>query len=124
MTRAPTPVPDPNAPTGQGVPFDPGIEARARLAAALGVLAVALIMVAPCACFGTVPVAGAMGAGGFMLGLRARSADPCSPAGRAYGVWGAITGGTAVVLFMGAALIFLLIVGFYGSAGFAGLSSI
>lgn len=112
---------DPRATTSSGVPFDPGIEARARLAAALGLLAVALIMVAPCACFGTVPVAGALGAGGLLLGLRARSADPCSPAGRAYGQWGAITGGTAMVVFLVSAALFLFVAAGYGLAVYVGI---
>lgn len=85
-------------------------EARARVAGALGLTALSLVMVAPCACGGTLPIGGLLGIGAAIAGLRAAAEEP-SGAGRAWARAGTTTGVSAamvtlvVLLLLGAAFI-------------------
>lgn len=87
------------------MPWDVGVEVRARVASILGGLSLALLMVAPCTCGGTVPFAGLLGAVALILGLRSRREEPLSPAGDVFALVAILTGAFsglsagAVVLF-------------------------
>ncbi|MFK7931327.1 MAG: hypothetical protein AB8H79_24300 [Myxococcota bacterium] len=76
---------------------DPSIETRARLAAALGLLALSLVMLSPCSCGGTLPVGGIMGLGCMLFAMRVRASGP-SRAGKAYALSGQYAGAIAATL--------------------------
>lgn len=91
-----------------------GIEVRARVSAVLGGLGLALVMVAPCTCGGTVPVAGVLGGAGLVLGLRARREEPLSPAGEVFTLVAILTGAFTALSTL--AVVLLVLLSLLGSA--------
>lgn len=108
----PTPV-DPDAPPESAEPLDVAVrlEVAARVAGALGITALALLMVAPCSCGGSMLVGGVLGAGAAWAGMRARGDEP-SPGGRVWATTAMICGGlAAVILLLVAAAVGLSLIG-------------
>ena len=77
--------------------LDVTIEMQARLAAALGLVALTMVMFGPCGCGGTLPLAGPLGAGSALFGLRVRNLNP-SRSAQAYATGGLLAGSLAALL--------------------------
>jgi len=86
---------------------DIGMAVRTRVAGALGITALALTMLTPCSCGGTLLVGGLLGAGAALAGARARNSEP-DPAGRAWATSALWTGGLAAGIALLVALVLAL----------------
>ncbi len=84
----------PPLPSALDAELEGGSEVRCRVTGALGITALALVMVSPCACGGTFLVGGLLGAGAAFAAVRARNEEP-GPAGRVWATAGLWTGGLA-----------------------------